>query len=75
MNIALQIASSLSILSEPFLPFSSKKLKEMLNISDLNWEDASKNNLKGKSKINKARLLFSKIEDETIEIQILKLKS
>jgi len=75
MNIALQIAASLSILSEPFLPFSSKKLKEMLNISDLNWEDASKNNLKGKSKINKASLLFSKIEDETIEIQILKLKS
>ena len=75
MNIALQIASSLSILSEPFLPFSSKKLKEMLNISDLNWEDASKNNLKGKSKINKANLLFPKIEDETIEIQILKLKS
>ena len=75
MNIALQIAASLSILSEPFLPFSSKKLKEMLNISDLNWEDASKNNLKGKSKINKANLLFPKIEDETIEIQILKLKS
>ena len=75
MNIALQITASLSILSEPFLPFSSKKLKEMLNISDLNWEDASKNNLKGKSKINKASLLFSKIEDETIEIQILKLKS
>ena len=75
MNIALQIAASLSILSEPFLPFSSKKLKEMLNISDLNWEDASKNNLKGKSKINKASLLFPKIEDETIEIQILKLKS
>ncbi|MGY8987501.1 MAG: methionine--tRNA ligase [Flavobacteriales bacterium] len=75
MNIALQIVASLSILSEPFLPFSSKKLKEMLNISDLNWEDASKNNLKGKSKINKASLLFPKIEDETIEIQILKLKS
>ncbi|MBT7481797.1 MAG: methionine--tRNA ligase [Flavobacteriales bacterium] len=75
MNIALQIAASLSILSEPFLPFSSKKLKEMLNISDLNWEDASKNNLKGKSKINKANLLFPKIEDETIEIQILKLNS
>jgi len=75
MNIALQITASLSILSEPFLPFSSKKLKEMLNISDLNWEDASKNNLKGKSKINKANLLFPKIEDETIEIQILKLNS
>jgi len=75
MNIALQIVASLSILSEPFLPFGSKKLKEMLNISDLNWEDASKNNLKGKSKINKASLLFPKIEDETIEIQILKLKS
>ena len=75
MNIALQVAASLSILSEPFLPFSSNKLKEMLNISDLCWEDARKQNLHAGTSIDKANLLFAKIEDETIEKQILKLKS
>ena len=75
MNIALQVASSLSILSEPFLPFSANTLKDMLNISDLHWEDATKQNLNAGSSINKANLLFAKIEDETIENQILKLKS
>ena len=75
MNIALQVAASLSILSEPFLPFSANTLKEMLNISDLHWEDAAKQNLNAGSSINKANLLFAKIEDETIENQILKLKS
>ena len=75
MNIALQIAVSLSILSEPFLPFSSKKLKDILNVSDLTWESASTENLNAGTKINKSSLLFSKIEDEIIENQILKLKS
>ena len=75
MNIALQIAASLSILSEPFLPFTAKSLKDMLNISDLNWENANTQNLKSGNSINKANLLFTKIEDETIEKQILKLKS
>jgi methionyl-tRNA synthetase len=75
MHIALQIASSLSILSEPFLPFTSNTLQKMLNISNLNWEDAKNHNLKGGIKINAAHLLFAKIEDETIENQVLKLKS
>ena len=75
MHIALQIASSLSILSEPFLPFTSNTLQKMLNISNLNWEDAKNHKLKGGIKINAAHLLFAKIEDETIENQVLKLKS
>ena len=75
MHIALQIASSLSILSEPFLPFTSNTLQKMLNISNLNWEDAKNHKLKGGIKINGANLLFAKIEDETIENQLLKLKS
>ena len=75
MHIALQIASSLSILSEPFLPFTSNTLQKMLNISNLNWEDAKNHNLKGGIKINAAHLLFAKIDDETIENQVLKLKS
>ena len=75
MFVALQIAASLSILSKPFLPFSSDKLQRMLNLKNLSWENTSNLNLKGGDKIEKASLLFSKIEDETIQLQIDKLKS
>ncbi|MBT5354890.1 MAG: methionine--tRNA ligase [Flavobacteriales bacterium] len=75
IHISLQIAASLSILSHPFLPFSSKKLKDMLNLNDVNWDDAKNYNLCIGKQINKAELLFSKIEDETIEKQIKKLKN
>jgi len=74
MNIALQIATSLSILSEPFLPFTSEKLKLMMNLPNLNWEDLVNHNLKAGDKINNPTLLFTKIEDETIDFQIEKLK-
>ncbi len=75
IHISLQIAASLSILSHPFLPFSSKKLKNMLNLSKLNWDDAKNYNLTTGKQINKATLLFTKIEDEKINDQIAKLKS
>ena len=75
MFVALQIAASLSILSKPFLPFSSDKLQRMLSLKNLSWENTSNLNLKGGDKIEKASLLFSKIEDETIQLQIDKLKS
>ena len=75
IHISLQIAASLSILSHPFLPFSSKKLKDMLNLNDVNWDDAKNYNLSIGKQINKAELLFSKIEDETIKKQIEKLKN
>ena len=75
IHISLQIASSLSILCEPFLPFSAKKLKTMLNLKNLNWEDACKYNLCAGQKINKSSLLFAKIEDEKIEEQMRKLKN
>ena len=75
MHISLQIAASLSVLSHPFLPFSSKKLKDMLNLSKLNWDDARNYNLSTGKQINKAELLFSKIEDETIEKQLKKLRN
>ena len=58
MNISLQI-TSLSILSEPFLPFSSKKLKQILNLSNSSWDDAGFENL-SPGKINKSQLLFFK---------------
>ncbi len=75
LNISLQISASLSILSEPFLPFSSRKLKNMLNISGLCWDDAKRENLHAGRSINKTNLLFTKIEDSEIEKQILKLNS
>jgi methionyl-tRNA synthetase len=74
MNIALQISCNLAILAEPFLPFSSAKLFEMLNCAQLNWLDAAKtDNLKSGHRINKEELLFSKIEDADIQVQLDKL--
>jgi methionyl-tRNA synthetase len=74
LNISLQVGASLAILAEPFLPFTSGKLKTMLNMSSGNWTDAGKTNLLATgSQIREAALLFEKIEDETIETQIKKL--
>ena len=72
---ALQIVAKLSIVSEPFIPFTSEKIRQFLNISEFNWNDAKKNILKTGVKINKPELLFSKIEDEKIQTEIDKLKS
>ena len=74
LNIALQISAGLAILSEPFLPFTSKKLKKLLNIENLSWNDLTPlNELKAGHQINQPELLFDKIEDEAIEKQIQKL--
>ena len=78
MYVALQIASALAILSEPFLPFTATKLKNMLAIdSDLEWNDVGTKEdlLPGGHQINKGELLFSKIEDETIQQQLDKLEA
>ena len=78
MYVALQIATALSVVSEPFLPFTSAKLKGILNLdNNLSWEDITEKNIliSEKHQINKAELLFSKIEDKTIETQIEKLEA
>lgn len=104
MYVALQIASALATLSEPFLPFTSKRLKGMLNIchnverSDevisinkkigttptsksistiLSWDGVTKNEvlLPAGHQIGRAELLFSKIEDATIQLQLDKLEA
>ncbi|MCX6328994.1 MAG: class I tRNA ligase family protein, partial [Bacteroidia bacterium] len=76
MNIALQITVNLSIILEPFLPFSMKKLRDWLNVSSMKWSDAGRTDLlKSGHLINKAGLLFEKIEDEEINRQIDKLMS
>lgn len=74
LNVALQIAASLAIVTEPFLPFTSRKLKEMLGVADLSWSDAGNADLlKAGSKLNATPLLFEKIEDAVIESQTKKL--
>ena len=76
MNIALQITASLTIVFEPFLPFTSAKLASMLGIDLLKWQAAGQDDLMNTGHvINKAELLFSKIEENKIEEQIAKLES
>lgn len=84
MYVALQIAAALSVLSEPFLPFTAGKLKNMLNltvtssaVARLTWNDISLKTdlLKAGDQIGQAELLFAKIEDEAIQKQIDKLEA
>lgn len=82
MYVALQISAALAILSEPFLPFTSLKLKKILEISiapeqTLTWNDVSKNTvlLKPGHTISQSKLLFSKIEDAQIQQQLEKLEA
>jgi len=70
----MQIAASLAILSEPFMPFSSNKLKEILAINNISWNDAGGKIISDNHKINPASYLFNKIEDEKIEEQLEKLQ-
>ena len=75
MNISIQVTAALSIILEPFLPFTTAKLREFLNIDKLNWDLAGKSDLiEVGHTINKASLLFEKIEDEEIEKQLQKLQ-
>ena len=74
MNIALQITANLTIICEPFLPFSMEKLRRLINLKELTWDNAGKSDLLVSGHvINKPELLFEKIEDEEITRQIDKL--
>jgi methionyl-tRNA synthetase len=81
MYVALQISAALAVVSEPFLPFTSTKLKGILNViekdseASLSWQNVTKKDIliPTNHQINKAELLFSKIEDKAIEAQIEKL--
>ena len=79
MHTALQISAGLALISEPFLPFTTKKLKDMLNLKStrLNWEDVrlKKELIPAGHKIKKAKLLFQKIENPQIEYQRAKLNN
>jgi len=74
LNIALNIAVNLGIVSAPFLPFTHEKLSRMLGNGALNWTKAGSGELlKGGEPIGKAELLFEKVEDEAVEAQVQKL--
>jgi methionyl-tRNA synthetase len=77
MFVALQIASALAILSEPFLPFTSKKLITILNIEVNNWnvDFENWNLVQAGHQINAAEILFPQIEEEEIQKQIDKLEA
>ena len=71
---SVQIVANISILCEPFLPFTSNKIKGHLNVSDLNWNNIGSEILNFDHLISGKAHIFSKIEDQTIEDQIKKLK-
>ena len=74
LNMSLQITANLAIAFEPFLPFTSIKIKQLINQTNLKWEQlGSVNLLEASHPLNPPELLFEKIEDEAIEKQVQKL--
>ncbi len=74
LYVSLQLVANLAIAFEPFLPFSSRKLRSMLNLDSFEWENlGSTDLLKAGQQLNEPEPLFEKIDDETIEIQLKKL--
>lgn len=74
LNLSLQIAANLAVVCEPFLPFSAKKLSEMLAFGGADWEQTGNASLlKQGHQLAEPKLLFEKIEDSVIEAQIKKL--
>ena len=75
LYISLQLVANLEIAFEPFLPFSSAKLREMLNVSETEWDQlGSTELLKPEHQLGTPALLFEKIEDDAINAQLQKLE-
>ena len=75
LAVSLQIVAKLAILSEPFLPFSAKKLQAMIGLEVSGWNQAKETILLNEeSQIGEVELLFTKVEDETVAAQIKKLE-
>ena len=74
LNISLQLVANLAIAFEPFLPFSSDKLRKMINMPNFEWTQlGSTDLLKAGDQLGEPELLFEKIEDEVIDKQLQKL--
>ncbi len=75
MNISLQICANLSVLAEPFLPFTAQRIREMFGIPSPRWEHAGRTDLMTAGNvIGNAEFLFEKIDDDTIQKQIDRLQ-
>lgn len=76
MHIALQITANLSIVLQPFLPATAEKLSDFLNFKTTNWTLAGNDNLLEKGQLTKApSILFQKIEDTLVEVELAKLEA
>ena len=74
LYVSLQITGNLAIVMEPFLPFTGEKMRQMLNMEAADWKDCGRNDiLPAGHAINKAQLLFEKIDDAKIQTQYDKL--
>ena len=73
LNICLQTIYTLAGLFSPVIPFSSEKTFKILNATPVTWDDLGKENLEANHQLNKAEIIFPKIEDEAIENQVAKL--
>lgn len=74
MHLSLQITANLAIAFEPFLPFTSEKLRNMLNLISFDWKELGRIDLlKAGDQLGTPELLFEKIEDATIDAQVQKL--
>ena len=75
LNLSLQLVANLSIVFEPFLPFSSKRLREMLNIENFEWTSLGSTTLLADGhELGEVGLLFEKIEDDAIQAQLDRLE-
>lgn len=75
MNVALQICGNIAVAFEPFLPFMSEKLRDMLNMGQISWDALGGDTIiETGASIKPAQLLFEKIEDEAIEAQKQRLE-
>ena len=75
LAVSLQIVAKLAILSEPFLPFSAKKLQSMIGLEVSGWNQAKETVLLNENAtIGEVELLFTKVEDETVAAQVNKLE-
>ena len=75
LNLSLQLVANLSIVFEPFLPFSSKKLREMLNLASFEWTSLGSTSLLAEGhELGEVGLLFEKIEDDAIQAQLDRLE-
>ena len=74
LNLSLQLVANLAIAFEPFLPFSSKKLRQMLNYPQFSWENLGRTDLLAEGhELGETGLLFEKIEDDAIQAQLDRL--